>query len=79
MFVPLAYRQKPWFREVVGLADCCVVGWDGEKQSCDPGLPLDPGCFPLSVTVSAEMCFVDSSFYKRKEKEGGSVLCCEEN
>lgn len=76
MFVPLSYRQKPWFREVLGLADSCVVGWDGEKQSCDPGR------FPLSVTLSVEMCFVDPSFYKRKEKGGGwgvSVLCCEEN
>lgn len=75
MFVPLAYRQKPWFREVVGLADCCVVGGDGEKQSCDPGLPLDPGLFPLSVIVSVEMCFVDSSFYKRKEKGEGGQFC----
>lgn len=74
--VPLTHRQKPWFREVLGLADSCVVGWDGGKQSWDPGLPLDPGRFPLSVSV--EVCFVDSSFYKRKEKRG-SVLCCEEN
>lgn len=73
-----SYRQKPWFREVLGLADSCVVGWDGGKQSCDPGLPVDPGCFPLSVTVSVEKCFVDSSFYKER-KRGGSVLCCEEN
>lgn len=74
MFVPLSYRQKPWFREVLGLADSCVVGWDGEKQSCDPGLPIDPGGFPLSVTMSVEMCFVDSSFYKRKEKGGVSFV-----
>ena len=29
----------------------------------------------LSVIVSVEMCFVDSSFYKRKEKGEGGQFC----
>lgn len=52
-----------------GLVDSCVAGrW--EKQICDPGLLLDLVPFSSACAMSIEICFVDLSLYKRKEKGG---------
>lgn len=39
-------------------------------QICDPGLPLDLVPFSSACAMSMEICFVDLSLYKRKEKGG---------